>query len=211
MSNDENISDEPIFDATKRKKRSHKRTLGAELAETSTNTVSANTPVHNEANNGEAEDPLYTYEDLISRIPSIRGEQFRPPGKIRVPVLQVARIGTRRTSFVNFDVICKALQRQEKQLHDYFTAELGVTAAIDGNNSLVLRGRFTLIQIENVLRSFIRDYVVCKTCGGVNTLLGKSERLTVLKCNSCTSHYSVANIRSGFQAQIGRRSRNTAT
>lgn len=51
----------------------------------------------------------------------------------------------------------------------------------------------------------IGDYVMCKTCHCPETLLTKEDRLTVIKCNSCKSQYSVASIRTGFQAQIGRR------
>jgi hypothetical protein len=37
----------------------------------------------------------------------------------------------------------------------------------------------------------------------------KEERLTVIKCDTCHSKYSVSNIRTGFQAQIGKRLKET--
>ena len=49
----------------------------------------------------------------------------------------------------------------------------------------------------------------CKTCTSPDTLLAKVERLTMLKCNDCESHYSVSSIKTGFQAQVGKRSKET--
>jgi hypothetical protein len=37
----------------------------------------------------------------------------------------------------------------------------------------------------------------------------KEERLTVIKCHTGHSKYTVSNIRTGFQAQIGKRSKQT--
>ncbi len=55
----------------------------------------------------------------------------------------------------------------------------------------------------------IGDYVICKTCHSPDTSLEKANRLTLIKCNCCRSLYSVSSIRTGFQAQIGKRSKGT--
>lgn len=62
------------------------------------------------------------------------------------------------------------------------------------------------IHTRNVF--LLGDYVTCKSCRKRDTLMGKSKRLTVVKCQSCQSEYAVQAIRSGFQAQVGRRSAN---
>ena len=56
---------------------------------------------------------------------------------------------------------------------------------------------------------FVGEYVTCKTCHSPDTLMKKEERLTMVRCNACHSQYSVSSIRTGFQAQIGRRSQQT--
>jgi len=123
---------------------------------------------------------------------------------------QVARIGTKRTSFSNFGEICKSLKRQEKHLHQYLLAELGTNGSIDANNALTIKGRFQQKQIESVLRSYIKEYVICKTCRSPDTLLQKEERLSVLLCNNCRSRYFVSGIKTGFQAQVGKRAATRA-
>jgi len=68
-------------------------------------------------------------------------------------------------------------------------------------------GRFQQKQIENVLRSYILEYVTCKVCRRPDTVLTKENRLMFVQCQQCRANYSVSTIKSGFSAQIGRRKR----
>ncbi|CAF1229948.1 unnamed protein product [Adineta ricciae] len=204
MNTNENVFDEPSFDGT-RKKKSKKRIHGDTLAETANTTAPAKNPIADTTNDEKSNDSDYSYDYLISRLSHVM-VQHRT--EMHIPAVQGARIGTKRTSFVNFATFCQVLQREEKQLQDYYTVELGVPTSIDKNHSLILQGRFTISQIENVLLSFIRGYVTCKSCRKRNTLMGKSKRLLMIKCLSCNSEYAVQAIQSGFQAQVGRRSAN---
>ncbi|XP_071446663.1 eukaryotic translation initiation factor 2 subunit 2 isoform X2 [Hetaerina americana] len=152
----------------------------------------------------------YTYDELITRVFNIMREKnpdmvagkkqkfiMRPP--------QVVRIGTKKTSFANFTDICKTLHRQPKHLLDFLLAELGTSGSVDGNNQLIIKGRFQQKQIENVLRRYIKEYVTCHTCRSPDTILQKDTRLFFLQCETCGSRCSVASIKSGFQAVTGKR------
>lgn len=94
---------------------------------------------------------------------------------------------------------------------------------------MIIKGRFQQKQIESVLRSyiskkkhslfflnmkiliyFVEEYVICKTCRQPDTLLQKEERLSVLICNNCRSRYFVSGIKTGFQAQVGKRAATRA-
>jgi len=82
---------------------------------------------------------------------------------------------------------------------------LGTSGSIDGNNQLIIKGRFQQKQIENVLRRYIKEYVTCHTCRSPNTLLQKDSRIFFLQCEACGSRCSVASIKHGFQAVTGKR------
>jgi translation initiation factor 2 subunit 2 len=84
-------------------------------------------------------------------------------------------------------------------------AEMGTTGSVDGSARLVIRGRFQQKQIEHVLRRYIVEYVTCKTCKSPDTLLTKENRIFFMSCESCGSRRSVNAIKTGFQAQVGRR------
>ncbi|KAL4646311.1 eukaryotic translation initiation factor 2 subunit 2-like [Arapaima gigas] len=152
----------------------------------------------------------YTYEELLVRVFNIMREKNPDmvAGEKRKFVMkppQVVRVGTKKTSFVNFTDICKLLHRQPKHLLAFLLAELGTSGSIDGNNQLVIKGRFQQKQIENVLRRYIKEYVTCHTCRSPDTILQKDTRLYFLQCETCHSRCSVASIKTGFQAVTGKR------
>lgn len=157
----------------------------------------------------------YTYDELLTRVfniikeknpDMITGEKkkfvMKPP--------QVARVGTKKTSFSNFAEICNLLKRQEKHLLNFLLSELGTSGSLDIQKQLTIKGRFQQKQIENVLRRYIKEYVTCHTCRSPETNMVKEERLFFLKCENCGATCSVASIKSGFQAQVGRRAAQRA-
>lgn len=159
---------------------------------------------------GQDSDKDYTYDELLKRVFDIMREKnpdivagekkrfvMKPP--------QVMRIGTKKSSFSNFAEICKMLHRQPKHLLAYLLAELGTSGSIDGNNQLIIKGRFQQKQIENVLRRYIKEYVTCHTCKSPDTILQKDTRLYFLQCETCGSRCSVASIKSGYQAVTNKR------
>jgi len=152
----------------------------------------------------------YTYDELLKRVFDIMREKNPDmiAGEKRRFVMkppQVMRVGTKKSSFSNFAEICKMLHRQPKHLLAFLLAELGTSGSVDGNNQLIIKGRFQQKQIENVLRKYIKEYVTCHTCRSPDTILQKDTRLFFLQCETCGSRCSVASIKSGFQAVTGKR------
>ncbi|XP_032670494.1 eukaryotic translation initiation factor 2 subunit 2-like isoform X2 [Odontomachus brunneus] len=197
------------FSKTKKKKKKTKKDFDELVAEDERKDTEEKDNVE-EANSWAASDRDYTYEELLIRVFTILREKnpdmvagkkqkfiMRPP--------QVVRIGTKKTSFANFTEICKTLHRQPKHLLDFLLAELGTSGSVDGNNQLIIKGRFQQKQIENVLRRYIKEYVTCHTCRSPDTILQKDTRLFFLQCETCGSRCSVTSIKSGFQAVTGKR------
>jgi translation initiation factor 2 subunit 2 len=153
----------------------------------------------------------YTYDELLERVFNIM-RQKNPSmvdrkTKLVMKPPQVMRVGARRTSFANFTEICKLLRRQPKHLLAFLLAELGTNGSIDGNNQLIIKGRFQQKQIETVLRRYIKEYVTCHTCRSPDTMLQRENRLFFLQCGTCGSRCTVENVKSGFQAVTNRRAR----
>jgi len=154
----------------------------------------------------------YTYEELLSRVFDImraKNPNMVEGGKRKFVMKppQVVRVGTKRTSFVNFTDICKILHRQPKHLLAFLLAELGTSGTVDGTNQLIIKGKFQQKHIENVLKRYIKEYVTCHTCRSPETILHKETRLFFLQCETCGSRCSVTSIKSGFQAVTTKRAR----
>lgn len=198
------------FSKTKKKKKKKKELdeLVAEKTEEQQQVQSEN--VEESSTSWFGSDRDYTYDELLSRVFEIILDKNpdmaagrKPKFVMRPP--QVLRVGTKKTSFANFTDICKTLHRQPKHLLDFLLAELGTSGSMDGNQQLIIKGRFQSKQIENVLRRYIKEYVTCHTCRSPETILQKDTRLFFLQCESCGSRCSVASIKSGFQAVTSKR------
>jgi len=156
----------------------------------------------------------YTYQELLGRVfrilrqnnPELSGEKRRYT--IVPPVLH--RDGSKKTVFSNVLEISKRMSRPPEHVISFLFTELGTTGSVDGEQRLVIKGRFQQKQIENVLRRYFVEYVTCKTCKSPETQLKKENRLFFIICDSCGSTRSVSAINRGFVAQTTKRSRRVA-
>jgi len=159
----------------------------------------------------------YDYPELLDRVVDILHSQnpdlmqkkrrnMKPP--------QLTRVGTKKTLWVNFQEICTMMQRSPEHVFQFFMAELGTEGSIDGNQRLVIRGKYVPKYIESLLRKYIVEYVTCQMCRSPNTELNKDQgsRLYFLNCHDCGSSRSVAPIRSGYHAitRVDRRAARNA-
>ena len=120
----------------------------------------------------EGRDP--TYDELLSRFfhllhqhnPELAGDKKRytivPP--------QVAREGTKKTVFANIIDICRRMHRQPEHVIQFLYAELGTQGSIDGAQRLIMKGRYTQKQIENVLRKYISEFCYAERLPAVLTV-----------------------------------------
>ncbi|CAB3410766.1 unnamed protein product [Caenorhabditis bovis] len=153
--------------------------------------------------------PDYTYEEALALVfqimkdknPELSGEKK----KFALKLPEVGRAGSKKTAFSNFSEICRLMKRQDKHVLQFILAELGTTGSIDGSNCLIIKGRWQQKQIESVLKKYIKEYVMCHTCKSSDTQLTKDTRLFFLTCNACGSRCSVATVKSGFTAMVGKR------
>ncbi|KAM8708809.1 hypothetical protein ACLKA7_015733 [Drosophila subpalustris] len=208
---EEEINLDMDFSMAKKKKKSKKKDLDELFADKLDDERSEDKEnVEDNSSTWFGSDRDYTYDELLKRVFEIILDKNpdmaagrKPKFVMRPP--QVLRVGTKKTSFANFMDIAKTLHRLPKHLLDFLLAELGTSGSMDGNQQLIIKGRFQPKQIENVLRRYIKEYVTCHTCRSPETILQKDTRLFFLQCESCGSRCSVASIKSGFQAVTGKR------
>lgn len=152
------------------------------------------------------DDTVYTYEQLLSRVMTKIHENnpdlvekkkyiMKPP--------QLARIGTKKTLWKNFQETCKTMNRDNEHVFRFFMSELGTEGSFDGEQRLVIRGKHLPRGIESLLRKYISEYITCQMCRSPNTVLSRdsTSRLHFVNCNDCSSSRSVTQIRTGFHAQ----------
>ncbi|PRQ34840.1 putative translation initiation factor 2, beta subunit [Rosa chinensis] len=97
------------------------------------------------------------------------------------------------------------MHRQPDHVMAFLLAELGTSGSLDGQQRLVVKGRFAPKNFEGILRRYVNEYVICIGCKSPDTILSKENRLFFLRCEKCGSGRSVAPIKAGFVARVGRR------
>lgn len=155
----------------------------------------------------------YTYMELLERVFALLRDK-NPNLTVRkrhvMPPPQLVRVGTRRTMWANFAQICQLMHRSLEHVMSFLLAELGTEGSIDGNQRLIIKGRFQPKQIESLLKKYIIEYVTCHMCRNPETTLTRDSltRLYFIQCESCQSTRSVAPIKSGFHATMRTDRRN---
>ena len=151
-----------------------------------------------------ADDP-YEYDFLLDRIflalLSFK-ETDSKPKKLTLPPPVIARVAAKKSLFSNFQDVCAALNRSMDHAISFFNRELASDCAIDQENRLVIRGKFMPRHIENVLKKYVVEFVLCRDCNSSDTLLEKMKdtRTITITCNSCSSERVVGAIKQGYQS-----------
>lgn len=147
----------------------------------------------------------YTYDELLDRAVGLLQANNpdlvdRKRTRIKPPQLQM--VGSRKTLWVNFQEICSMMKRDPQHVYSFLMAELGTEGSIDGNERLIIRGRYLPKYIESLLRKYVVEYVTCEMCRSPNTDLIKDQgsRLYFCNCRDCGSKRSVATVRTGYHA-----------
>lgn len=158
-----------------------------------------------ETNDPEDTKANYSYADLLDRVVDLlhaNNPDLVEKKRTRIKPPQLQMIGSRKTLWVNFQEICSMMQRDPQHVYSFLMAELGTEGSIDGNERLIIRGRYLPKYIESLLRKYVIEYVTCEMCRSPNTDLIKDQgsRLYFCNCRDCGSKRSVATVRTGYHA-----------
>lgn len=145
--------------------------------------------------------------DRLSQLLKVNRCNFEINQKLIICPPIIKRDGPKKTIFINFDQTCKKMNRKKEHLFSYLIGELGTSASIQDGGGLVLKGRYLSKGIENILRNYIREYVLCNTCKSARTELQKDSfsKLLIIYCSRCFASKSVNNISKVYFAKIKRK------
>lgn len=105
----------------------------------------------------------------------------------QLPALDVGMIGSKKTQIVNFAEICRAISRTPTQVAAFLTDEAGTRCAVTDTGGVNIRGKFRRAQLETLIKKYIREHVICKTCQGVDTEIVRENRIDFVVCRRCKS------------------------
>jgi translation initiation factor 2 beta subunit (eIF-2beta)/eIF-5 len=146
----------------------------------------------------EIADIDYTYSELLTnvyKLLKIENKVYNEEKqKLKVPPCKVEKYGSNKTVFVNFIEYRKHNIKLE-HFKRFIEAELSAkNTMINGDDQLVITGRYTQKTITEVVKLYTRTYMKCHSCTGFNTEIYKDGGLNMMRCFECLSSRSVAEI-----------------
>ena len=90
-----------------------------------------------------------------------------------------------RTIITNFLQIASTLRREADHLLKYVLKELATPGEIKKSGSLILGTKVPASRINEKIRQYANEFVLCFECGKPDTKLEKEGDLTYMKCTAC--------------------------
>ena len=90
-----------------------------------------------------------------------------------------------RTIISNFLQIASTLRRDVNHLLKYVLKELATPGEIKKSGALILGTKVPASRINDKIRQYANEFVLCLECGKPDTKIEKEGELTYMKCTAC--------------------------
>lgn len=90
-----------------------------------------------------------------------------------------------RTIISNFLQIASALRRNVDHLLKYVLKELATPGEIKKSGALILGTKVPASRINEKIRQYANEFVLCLECGKPDTQIVREGELTYMKCTAC--------------------------
>jgi translation initiation factor 2 subunit 2 len=131
----------------------------------------------------------YNYKALLKRAREKLPEKVKERARFEIPQCIIFYEG-KTTIIKNFAEISEVLRRESEHLLAYLLRELGTAGILEGRRA-VLKGNVGADSIEERVKDYVKNFVLCWECNKPDTHLEKAERVLTLKCDACGAHRPV--------------------
>ncbi len=121
------------------------------------------------------------YEEMLKR--AVKNLPAKTESRFEVPAAMIGA-SKKQTTIKNFADIVKTLRRDTADVAKYMFKALAVPGSIKGTE-LVLQAKVPFALVNQRIREYVKDFVVCKECGKPDTVLQKVDGYVFIKCEAC--------------------------
>lgn len=123
------------------------------------------------------------YDSMLKRLYMSLPEKTVSKERFELPIMQ-STVEGKKTIIKNFSQAMKTVARDEKQFYKYLTKETATAGTIE-DGKLTLSGKFYQDNISKLFTGYLKEYVLCHTCGKPDTQIIDKSGVKVLKCTAC--------------------------
>ncbi len=132
---------------------------------------------------------MNSYEKLLERAQENLPKKVKSKERFEIPKAS-GMIEGNKTIVKNFLQIANVLHRDPKQILKYLQRELATPGAVDGQR-LILGRKINSALINDKLKRYVHDFVLCQDCKKPDTKLLKEDRVLMLKCTACGAKHPI--------------------
>ncbi|MDI6642561.1 MAG: translation initiation factor IF-2 subunit beta [Candidatus Hodarchaeaceae archaeon] len=133
-----------------------------------------------------------SYEQLLDRALEQVPKAVFESARFQIPDADVVTAGN-RTVFRNFRAVATSLNREPDHLAKYLLRELGAAGEVKGAQA-IFQGKFSNATIDERIKRYAEEFVLCRECGKPDTKLERRERVYILRCEACGARASVRSV-----------------
>lgn len=131
------------------------------------------------------------YNELLKRAKD-NLPQINNTDRFEVPFALINQSG-KQTIIKNFSEIAQKLRRSPEHLSHFLFKQLAVPGNIRGNE-LLLQGKIRGGLINQRIKEYVRDFILCKECKKADTVIKRSGNMDFIKCEVCGASRAVKHI-----------------
>lgn len=133
-----------------------------------------------------------SYDQLLDRAVEQIPKAVFESARFQIPQADVATVSN-RTIIRNFKVIATTLNREPIHLMKYLLREMGAAGEEQGAQA-TFQGKFSNAVVDERIRRYAEEFVLCRECGKPDTKLERRERVYMLRCEACGARTSVRGV-----------------
>lgn len=130
------------------------------------------------------------YKQMLEQARKSLPEQVSQKERFEIPKV-TGHVQGNRTIISNFFQIADLLRRESDHFLKYILKELATPGELKKSGSLILGTKIAASRINEKVRQYANEYVLCYECGKPDTKLEREQSLTYLKCTACGARHTV--------------------
>ena len=130
------------------------------------------------------------YKELLKKAREQLPESVFEKERFEIPKIR-GHVQGNKTILSNFLQIADILRREPEHLLKYILKELATPGEIKKSGSVIIGTKVSASRINEKIRQYANDYVLCSECGKPDTKVDKDGKFTFLKCQACGARHPI--------------------
>ena len=123
------------------------------------------------------------YEEMLDRAYSMLPKKTLARERFEIPKLESFIQGS-KTVVKNLGSVLKLIKREEKHVMKFLAKETATSANME-EGRLVLNGKFSEQQVNDLFSAYLDRFVLCQECKKPDTHFIEKQGVKMLKCEAC--------------------------